>query len=147
MDSNTTPQSVIAADVEITGTIKSAGSVRLDGKLDGELSCSADAVIGKDAKIKGNLSVNSASIEGTINGNVTAKDRIEMKSTACVTGDIRAKRLAVEDGVTFIGRSEVNPSGTPISSPIAAAPVMAGADETNGEDKADVARVRQFARR
>ena len=49
------------------------------------------------------------------NGNITAKDRIEMKSSARVTGDIKSKRLAVEDGVTFIGRSEVNPSASPIS--------------------------------
>ena len=146
MDSNTTPQSVIAADVEITGTIKSTAGVRVDGKLEGELAC-GDAVIGKDAKIKGNLNVNCVTIEGTINGNVTAKDRIEMKSSARVTGDIRAKRLSVEDGVTFIGRSEVNPSGTPISSPIAAEPIVAEAEDSNGEDKADGARVRQYARR
>ena len=97
---------------------------------------------GKDAKIKGNIMVSSTTIEGTIAGNVTAKDRIEMKASARVTGDIKSKRLSVEDGVTFIGRSEVNPSGTP--SPIAGAPVV---EETNGEDKADAAAVRQFARR
>ena len=136
-------QSVIAGDVEITGTIKSTGSVRIDGKLDGELNCTGDAVVGKSATIKGNLAVNSATIEGTIQGNVTAKDRIEMKSSARVTGDIRAKRLSVEDGVTFIGRSEVNPSGV-ATSPISGPPVMA---ETEGEDKADAASVRQFARR
>ena len=64
-----------------------------------------------------------------------------MKSSARVTGDIRAKRLSVEDGVTFIGRSEVNPSGA--VSPIATPVVIA--DE--GEDKAEAASVRQFARR
>ncbi len=141
---NTAPQSVIAADVEITGTIKSTGSVRVDGKLDGELTCTGDAVIGKSATIKGNLAVTSATIEGTIHGNVVAKDRIEMKSSARVTGDIKAKRLSVEDGVTFIGRSEVNPSGA--ASPIAATPIVI-ANETGGEDKAEAATVRQFARR
>jgi cytoskeletal protein CcmA (bactofilin family) len=144
MENSATPQSVIAADVEITGTIKSTGSVRIDGKLDGELNCTGDTVIGKSATIKGNLAVSSATIEGTIHGNVVAKDRIEMKSSARVTGDIKAKRLSVEDGVTFIGRSEVNPSGA--ASPIAGAPIVA-ADETNGEDKAEAASVRQFARR
>ena len=137
---NSAPQSVIAADVEITGTIKSTGSVRIDGKLDGELNCTGDAVIGKSATIKGNLAVNSATVEGTIQGNVTAQDRIEMKSSARVTGDIKAKRLSVEDGVTFIGRSEVNPSGA--TSPIASAPVI-----EDGEDKSEAATVRQFARR
>lgn len=104
-------QSLIAADVEITGTIKSSSGVRIDGKLDGELICAADAVIGKSAVIKGNLQVNSVVIEGLIQGNIVAKDKIEMKSTAKVHGDINAKRLSVEDGVTFIGRSEVNPGG------------------------------------
>jgi cytoskeletal protein CcmA (bactofilin family) len=140
MENNSNPQSVIAADVEITGTIKSAGSVRIDGKLEGELNCTGDAVIGQSAQIKGNLSVNSASIEGAITGNVTAKDRIEMKSSARVTGDIKAKRLSVEDGVTFIGRSEVNPSG--VASPIAVAPIM-----EDGEDKTEAATIRQFSRR
>ncbi|MEI6083427.1 MAG: polymer-forming cytoskeletal protein [Verrucomicrobiota bacterium] len=144
MENSATPQSVIAADVEITGTIKSTGSVRIDGKLDGELNCTGDAIIGKSAVIKGNLAVNTATIEGTINGNVTAKDRIEMKSSARVTGDIRAKRLSVEDGVTFIGRSEVNPSGVPAAaSPIAGAPVVDDSDA----DKADAASARQFVRR
>jgi cytoskeletal protein CcmA (bactofilin family) len=117
MQTQTATQSLIATDVEITGTIKSAGSVRIDGKLDGELHCAGDAVIGKDAKIKGTLNVNSISIEGSIHGNITAKDRIEMKSSARVTGDIKSKRLTVEDGVTFVGRSEVNPSGSPITAP------------------------------
>lgn len=118
-------KSLIAADVEITGTVKSGSGVRIDGKLDGELVCGADAVIGKTATIKGNISANSVVIEGLIHGNITAKDKIEMKSTAKVHGDIIAKRLSVEDGVTFIGRSEVNPAGSAAASsarPEAAAP-------------------------
>ena len=37
MDNNTAPQSTISSEVEITGTIKSSGSIRIDGKLEGEL--------------------------------------------------------------------------------------------------------------
>ena len=145
MESNAAPQSVIAADVEITGTIKTASSVRIDGKLEGEMHCGGDAVIGKSAQIKGNLVVNSVSIEGTVHGNVTAKDRIEMKSSARVTGDIRAKRLSVEDGVTFIGRSEVNSTGSPLSS---VAPVVTEAAESTDDERAEAAAtVRSYARR
>ena len=116
MDNTTSAaQSIIAAEAEITGTIKTSGSIRIDGKLDGELNCGGDAVIGKSATIKGNLTVNAVSIAGAITGNVTARDRIEMKSTARVMGDIKAKRRAVEDGVTFVGKSEVNPSGSPVT--------------------------------
>src|SRR5438093_1523825 len=69
MDDNKS-QSVISNEVEITGTIRSSGSLQIDGKLEGELHCGGDAVIGKSANIKGNLAVNSATIEGEIDGEI-----------------------------------------------------------------------------
>ena len=114
---NETQESVIGSDVEIIGTIKSSGSVRLDGKLEGELLCGGNAILGKSAQVKGNVTATSVSIEGKINGNVLAKDKIEMKATATVNGDIKARRLSVEDGVTFVGRSEVNPNSQPVPAP------------------------------
>jgi cytoskeletal protein CcmA (bactofilin family) len=104
-------KTTIAEDIQIVGAVKCASNIRLDGKLEGDLSCSGSAVIGGKAVMKGNLNVESISIEGQVDGNVTARDRIELKSTARLNGDIRAKRLTVEDGVTFVGKSEVNPSG------------------------------------
>ena len=119
---NETHESVIGSDVEIIGTIKSSGSVRLDGKLDGELLCGGNAILGKSAQVKGNVSATSVSIEGKINGNILAKDKIEMKATATVNGDIKARRLSVEDGVTFVGRSEVNPNAQPVPPPAPGVP-------------------------
>ena len=110
---NETHESVIGSDVEIIGTLKSSGSIRLYGKLEGELLCGGNAVLGKNAQVKGNVTATSVSIEGKINGNILAKDKIEMKATATVNGDIKARRLSVEDGVTFVGRSEVNPNAQP----------------------------------
>jgi cytoskeletal protein CcmA (bactofilin family) len=107
----TVTETIIAADVQITGTVKSSGGVQFHGKLDGELISEGDVTIGKGANIKGNISAHSVAMSGTIKGNITAKDRIQMLATAQVNGDIKAKRLTVEDGVTFIGRSDVNPSG------------------------------------
>jgi cytoskeletal protein CcmA (bactofilin family) len=109
--SNGAAQSVITSEVEIKGVIKSAGSVRMDGKLDGDLASQGDSILGKTATMKGNISGNNVVIEGTINGTIAAKDKIEMKAAARITGDIKSKRLAVEDGVTFIGKADVNPSG------------------------------------
>lgn len=113
--------SVIGPDVEIVGQIRSASPIRIDGKVEGEVVVQGDVTLGKSSRIKGNLTVNSISIAGTVQGNISARDKIEMKSTAKVLGDIKAKRLAVEDGVTFIGKSEVNPAG-PSVSPEAASP-------------------------
>ncbi len=110
---NPTP-SILSSEVEIQGTIITTGNLQVHGRVEGEIISQGDLVLGKSAVIKGNLQVNSVSVAGTIRGNITAKDRIELKSTARLMGDIKAKRLAVEDGVTFVGRSEVNPTGQPI---------------------------------
>ncbi|OQW95936.1 MAG: hypothetical protein BWK77_06655, partial [Verrucomicrobia bacterium A1] len=122
---NESAQTVIAADAEIIGTVKSSGTVRIDGKLDGELHCEKDAVVGKSAIVKGNLNVNSAIVEGTVNGNIVARDRVELKSSAKISGDLKAKRLVVEDGVAFVGRSEVSASGAPVPAAPTAPPAAA----------------------
>jgi cytoskeletal protein CcmA (bactofilin family) len=115
-------QSTIARGVEFSGTIKSEGALHIDGVIDGEILCQGDVTVGKSAQIKGNIDSNSVIVEGSVAGNLTAKDKIDMKSTAKVTGDIQSKRLAVEDGVTFVGKSEVNPAGATASN---AAPASA----------------------
>ncbi|OGV58829.1 MAG: hypothetical protein A2283_00585 [Lentisphaerae bacterium RIFOXYA12_FULL_48_11] len=114
MEENETAKTIIAEDIEITGTIKCESNIQIDGKLNGDLNCIGDALIGSTANIKGNITVNCVTVLGQINGNVTAKDKIDLKTSAYVNGDIRSKRLTVEDGVTFVGKSEVNPSGVNI---------------------------------
>jgi len=131
-------RSTVAEDIEIVGSIKCASNIQLDGKLSGDLSCNGNAVIGSNAVIKGNISVESVTIMGQVNGNVTARDRIELKSTARLNGDIRAKRLTVEDGVTFVGKSEVNPSGAAAGRvPIGAEGKREGAQAAEPEPAAD----------
>ncbi len=105
------PRTVIAEDVEITGNVKCESNIQIDGKLNGDLACAGNAIIGKTCVIKGNLSVTTISVLGQVNGNILAKDKIELKSTARLNGDIRSRRLTVEDGVTFVGKADVNPAG------------------------------------
>jgi cytoskeletal protein CcmA (bactofilin family) len=104
------PKTVLAEDVEITGNIKCAGGIRMAGKLTGDLACAGDVLVEKTSTIKGNLTTNSVVVLGVVRGNVTAKDRIELKANARVAGDLKAKRLIVEDGVSFVGKSEINAS-------------------------------------
>ena len=141
MQENETPKTVIAEDIEIVGSIKSTSHIRLDGKLNGDLSCSGNAVIGNAANVKGNITVDSVSVAGQVNGNITAKDRIELKATARISGDIRSKRLTVEDGVTFVGKSEVNPAGggAQRSAAAEARPAQDAAEGEPATDEADAA--------
>jgi cytoskeletal protein CcmA (bactofilin family) len=108
---NEAVQTTIAEDIEITGSVKCASTIQIDGKLNGDLTSSGNTTVGANAVINGNIASDSAVLKGQVNGNVTAKDRIQLTATAKLTGDIRAKRLSVEDGATLIGKTEVNPSG------------------------------------
>lgn len=103
-------KTVIADDVEITGSIKCATPVRMAGKLNGDLTCGGDVLVEKGAAIKGNVAAASIVVMGIIKGNITAKERIELKGTARVAGDIKGKRLVVEEGVSLVGKSEISTS-------------------------------------
>ena len=118
MESTDKAKTIIAEDVEIMGSIKSATPIHIDGKLNGDLTCTNGVVVGQTAAVKGNLAVDSVIVMGQVIGNIIAKDKIDLKSTARLTGDIRSRRLAVEDGVTFVGKSEVNPSGAAQRAPV-----------------------------
>jgi len=134
MEEDQGPRTVIGEDVEIVGSIKCSGNIVIDGKLSGDLTCNGNAVIGGTAQVKGNLNVQSVSIHGQLNGNINAKDKIEMKASANLNGDIRGKRLSVEDGVTFIGKSEVNPSGPTGAQRAAPTPDAGAQDDRGGDD-------------
>jgi len=123
----TTAQTVIVSGVEITGNIRSAGNIQFDGILKGDIDAAGSASFGKIADITGNIKAEKVEIAGIVNGNVEAKDRIDIKGTAKIKGDIRSKRLAVEDGVTFVGKVEVNPAGFAAAPATPAAPAAAPA--------------------
>jgi len=106
----TNSKNTLNADVEIRGNLKCAGELAFDGKVEGDLTTESALEIGEDAVIKGNISAANAIIRGKINGNATAKEKLELKSRTELVGDIRAAKLVIEEGVTFVGRAEINPS-------------------------------------
>lgn len=105
-----TSKNVLNSDVEIKGNLKFAGELTFEGKLDGEINSDGTLTLGDSAVINGNVNAGSVIVRGKINGNVTAKDKIEIKSKAELFGDIRSSKLAIEEGVTFVGKTEVNPN-------------------------------------
>jgi len=123
----TAAQTIIVNGVEITGNIRSAGNIQFDGILKGDIEAAGAASFGKIAEINGGIKAETVSVAGIVNGNIDAKDRIDMKGTAKIKGDIRSKRLTVEDGVTFIGKVEVNPAGFTAAPAGATAPAPAAA--------------------
>lgn len=103
-------KNVLNADVEIKGNVKLSGELAFDGKLEGDLQTETHLVLGETAVVVGNLQANTIVARGKIKGNLTAKDKLEVKSKTEIVGDIRAARLVIEEGVIFVGKAEVNPS-------------------------------------
>ena len=117
---NTNSKNVLNSDVELKGTLKFSGELTFDGKLDGDVNSEGSLTLGDNAVVKGNINVNSIVVRGKVNGNVTAREKIDIKSKTELFGDIRAPKLVIEEGVTFVGKSEVNPNKvSPIAPPAA----------------------------
>jgi cytoskeletal protein CcmA (bactofilin family) len=110
MNGTSTAKNVLTSEVEIKGNLKFSGELAFDGKLEGEIQTDGVLHLGESAVVTGNINVQSVVVRGKVNGNITAKEKIEVKSKAELFGDIRATKLVVEEGVTFVGRTEVNPN-------------------------------------
>ncbi len=99
-------------DVEIKGTIKFGEAMRIDGKFEGELIADkGELTVGKTGSVKANVKVKNAVIEGRVDGNIKASDKVELKQKAQLIGDLQAKILVIEEGVVFVGKCNVNPEG------------------------------------
>ncbi len=103
-------KNVLTSDVEIKGNLKFAGELTFDGKLDGEIQTDGILNLGDGAVINGNIHAQSVVVRGKITGNISAKEKIDIKAKTELFGDIRAAKLVIEEGVTFVGKTEVNPN-------------------------------------
>ena len=103
-------RNVLSSDVEIKGTVKFQHDLIVDGKIDGDIQSTGNLTIGENARIKAEVKTGSVIVYGKVHGNLTAVDRVELKSSAEVVGDIKAKTLTIEAGAIFVGKSTV---GTP----------------------------------
>ena len=115
--SNNDSRNVLSADVEFKGTIRFSQELSFDGKLDGDIQSEGNLDLGENAVVKGTINVKSVVMRGKINATVTAKDKVDIKSKAELFGDIRAAKLVIEEGATFVGQSEINPGKIPSTPP------------------------------
>ena len=105
---------VLSEDTELSGSLTFKNTLRIDGKFDGDIQSPGTIRVGKSGQVNAEITVGNATIEGKVNGNITAKGKVELLSTAQVTGDIKAERLAISEGMIFVGKCEVNPAKSKI---------------------------------
>jgi len=98
---------ILSSDVEIKGSIKFQKELLIDGKVEGEINSEGVLTIGENADIRGEIKTKSIVVFGKVHGNITVNERCELKSKCTLQGDLKAARLVIEEGATFIGKSEV----------------------------------------
>jgi len=96
-------ETVIGGQAIIKGELRSGGSVRVDGEIEGRLEVKGDLIVGDKGKIRGDVAVVNVLVAGRVEGNITAQGRIEITPTGKVKGDIKSKTFIVEEGGTFNG--------------------------------------------
>jgi cytoskeletal protein CcmA (bactofilin family) len=110
-------KNILASDVEIKGSIKFQNDLTIDGKVEGEIVSPGVLVVGENAEIRGEIKTKGVTVLGKVHGNITVEERCELKSHAVLHGDLKAARLVIEDGATFVGKSEVTPNRIAMKTP------------------------------
>jgi len=95
--------SVVSAECYFQGTLSVQGSLRVDGTLEGSVDNARHVIVGTDGKIVGDVTAQIVVCGGAIEGNVCA-DMLEVLAPASIKGDIRAKKMIVEEGGRIDGQ-------------------------------------------
>src|SRR5215471_10610397 len=96
---------------EFEGKLSFEGTVRVDGKLSGEIFTDDVLIIGEGAEVNAEINVGAIIIEGTVHGNIHAKRSVEIHTPARVRGNIATPSLHIEKGVIFDGQCQMEPNG------------------------------------
>jgi len=99
----------LEVDASMTGTLtfKDSVNLQINGRFDGTLDAKGNLAIGEKAQVKATIRGESITIRGTVTGDITATSRVELASTARVTGKIASPRVAMEDGAVLQGTLEM----------------------------------------
>lgn len=122
-------RNVLSSDVEIKGTVKFTNDLVVDGRIEGEIQSDGNLTVGENARLKAEIKTGTVVVYGKVHGNIIANEKVELKATAEVVGDIKAKVLSIEPGAIFVGKSNVGTPSTPAAAakPAGAAPAAAAA--------------------
>lgn len=128
------PYTTLGKDTEFEGTLKFKEGLRIEGKFNGDISSEGHLIVGETGEVTAEIEVGSIVVEGKINGNIMASELVDLRSTAELRGDITASKLKIDEGVVFIGRSDVQPGNKSGSKPKADQSKNEGGKQANQND-------------
>lgn len=102
------PITYIGKSLVIKGEVSGSEPIHIEGKIEGPISLRGCHVnVGRDAVVTSNVHAGELIVRGTLNGNVTAGDRVEVHSGGSLTGNVSAGRISIEYGAFFHGKVDM----------------------------------------
>ena len=120
---STADQATIGKSLVIKGEVTGSESLYIDGRVEGSINLAGNRVtVGRNGVVAANINAREIVVLGKVRGNLTASDRVDIRSDGSLTGDVVAARISIEDGAFFKGGIDIRKAG------------QAG-QKPNGEDK------------
>ena len=101
----------VGEEVTFKGTIRYQGTVRVDGRLEGEIYTDGNLIIGQKAVITAKIEAGTVTCQGRITGEILAKNRVKLLSPAVFDGSITTPLLSMDEGVMFNGTCNMPQKG------------------------------------
>lgn len=98
---------IVGKGVVIDGNLHVSGDVRVGGRINGEVTVENRVVVAPEGVVVGGINTQDGDLAGTVEGDVAAKGRLIIRSTASILGKVSASNLTVEEGASLSGRFEV----------------------------------------
>lgn len=103
----TKTDTLIGEGTTFEGQINTQASIRIEGRVMGDITCKGDVTIGEKALIESNISARNITIAGEVRGDVSATGRLAITSSGRLIGDAVAAALIIEEGGRFSGTSRM----------------------------------------
>jgi|SRR5271155_4890487 cytoskeletal protein CcmA (bactofilin family) len=98
----------IGKSVVIKGELSGSEDLYVDGNVEGNIELRNNSLtVGPNGKVKANVSAKSVVIQGKLDGSVNASERVELRKSAVVTGDVTTQRIAIEEGAFLKGKIDI----------------------------------------
>lgn len=108
-NSSRTGSAALGKNVTVKGQIFAREDLTIDGEVEGTVECQEHRLtIGPNARVQAGLKAREIIIHGSIQGNVDATDKIDIKKEAKLVGDIKTSRIVIEDGAYFKGSIDIS---------------------------------------
>ena len=99
----------IGKSVVIKGELSGSEDLYVDGQVDGSISLkNYSLTVGPNGQVKASVDAKGVVVQGKLEGNVSASDRVELRKSAVVTGDITTQRISIEEGAYLKGKVDIS---------------------------------------